>query len=140
MTTTDLKLVDGDLVIENGDLVLATGRDVVLESIRIDLATNLGDWVFDTEVGLDYFGVIFTKPVDLPGIEAAITARLLEKPEVTFVRVVDARFTDREVSVELAFVIDLGGEEGAAEVGATATIDTTGGEMLFFVGQIGGIV
>lgn len=84
----DLKLDIGpgathDLVIENGDL--ATVQDVegdpaeTVQVCYVALSTNLGEWLYDITLGIDYLGEIFVKNPNLPLINARLRTFLIKK-------------------------------------------------------------
>jgi len=52
---------DGKLVIEDGELVWLYDNDAVTQLIAQRLKTFKGECDFNTELGVDYYGVIFKK-------------------------------------------------------------------------------
>lgn len=52
----DIKIENNHLVLEDGDLVLSQGINRIIQQIRVGLLLLLGDWVLNTDEGIDYFG------------------------------------------------------------------------------------
>lgn len=73
---------DHDLLIENFDLQLINGIDRVVQNLRIALWIILGEWSFDTTLGLDYFGTFAEKNPDLGRVESDIKRRILGVQDV----------------------------------------------------------
>lgn len=63
----DLKLAeDGELAVEGGDVVVIEDADVVAQMARILLRTLKGEWYLDEDFGMDYFGRVFTRSLQVP--------------------------------------------------------------------------
>lgn len=45
---------NGDLMIENGDISLVVGDSLLQQKVRTVLQTNLGEWFFDWDQGVDF--------------------------------------------------------------------------------------
>lgn len=56
------KLIDGDCVIENNDIALEYDTDVIASKIKQVLSTNLGEWEFDENEGIDFHAVLTKNP------------------------------------------------------------------------------
>jgi hypothetical protein len=63
----DIKVENGDIVIENNDLVLVQGVDETSQNLLANLQTFQGEWFKDTSVGVPYMQDIFVKgtPVNI---------------------------------------------------------------------------
>lgn len=57
---TGFRLNNGDLVITNGEIELVENSELKAQTIQQVLSTNKGEWLFDTEEGID-FDVILGK-------------------------------------------------------------------------------
>jgi hypothetical protein len=56
----DFCLQNNDLAIANGDLIVSpTESDTLAQNITIRLKTLLGEWFFDTSIGIPYLTEIF---------------------------------------------------------------------------------
>lgn len=45
---------NGDVVIENNEISIVVGASLVQQKVRTVLQTNLGEWFFDWEQGIDF--------------------------------------------------------------------------------------
>jgi hypothetical protein len=79
----DLKIANGDLLLEKGDLVLVTGRDAIAQHLSIRLRTFLGEWFLDRRVGMPYFEQILVKDPNLAAVKALYRRAILTTPGVT---------------------------------------------------------
>ena len=52
----DIKIENNHLVLEDGDLELTQEINRIIQQIKVGLLLLLGDWVLDTNEGIDYFG------------------------------------------------------------------------------------
>ena len=50
--------ITGDLAIENGDIRLTTGLESVRQLLDLRMSASVGEWEFDLDYGVDYFGKI----------------------------------------------------------------------------------
>jgi hypothetical protein len=91
----DLKLnkTSWDLEYTNGDLVIIEDQDVVEQSIKIALLTNLGEWTYDTEAGTGWITQIMGKNSTEGVVEAEIRRVVLGVDGVTEV-------TDVEIDLD----------------------------------------
>lgn len=51
-------LNNGDLVITNNELEMVTGNDLTVQTIQSVLATNKGEWIFDTNEGVNFDNIL----------------------------------------------------------------------------------
>lgn len=70
---TDLRLdpLTHDLAYSNGDLEVTgirgdedSEKEEIVQRLKILLLTTLGEWTFDTNVGVNYYGLIFADDAD----------------------------------------------------------------------------
>lgn len=55
---TGFKLNDGDLVITNNEIELVEGDELTVQTIQQVLSTNKGEWIFDTEEGINFDNIL----------------------------------------------------------------------------------
>lgn len=60
----DLKLKDGDLVLEKGDLVVLEGADELRQTLHIGMQTNQGEWFLNPEIGIRHAAFVGKAPND----------------------------------------------------------------------------
>ncbi len=117
-----------DAVYENGDIKIVGkrgGADVagekqeILQRLRQRLQTQRGEWSFDTDVGLDYFGLIFGDNVTDEAIVAHITAEVSRGYRIRSVLSLEfERLDDRRARVRGNVDTDLGTMTFDEEIGA----------------------
>lgn len=82
---------DGDVVIVNDTVEMTEGVELLRQKVERVVATNLGEWEFDTDEGIDYSVVFKKNPIDSE-IRATIEAALLH---------IDPTFFMTKFSVEI---------------------------------------
>lgn len=63
-------LKNGDLSISNGDIDIVEGAELTAQTIQQVLSTNKGEWLFNSEEGID-FGAILGKQRIKPNSSSA---------------------------------------------------------------------
>ena len=53
-----LMLTDGDLSITNGEIDMVDGAELTAQTIGCVLSTNKGEWLFNTEEGIDFDAIL----------------------------------------------------------------------------------
>lgn len=113
---TDLALDErGDVIIENDDIITVTGDSLIAQQVRSVLRTNLQEWFFDWDQGID-FGNLLGKGVNeelvrfeiergLAQVDAALTITDFALTVDSARRLAKVRFTARTESGE-----EIGGE------------------------------
>lgn len=77
----DLMLTnDGELVIQNGKIPLVSDNNLMAQKVRQVLRTQLGEWKYDPEEGIDLYAIL-TKNPNYDIIEDNIKAGLLQVDE-----------------------------------------------------------
>lgn len=71
-----------DLVLTQGRLTTVTGGDLKGQKIRNRLLTAKGELPYDTDFGLDYFGIIWVKQMPEVVKIAHIKATILESADI----------------------------------------------------------
>lgn len=79
----DIKMQNGDMVLENGELSFVTGQPAIGQHIEMRLLTFLGETVYDESAGLPYIQVIFVKSTPLDSVQFIIEQNILSTPGVT---------------------------------------------------------
>jgi len=72
----------GDLKIEDGDLVIDTETDVIVANTRQRLLTILAEWYYDYTVGVDWFDEMFSTSTSYDQKVAIIKNEILKDPEI----------------------------------------------------------
>ena len=76
--TTDLKLSSThDLLLKDGKLLLTEGASQRAQQIKIALLTFLGEWEFDTSIGIPYLEQILVKTPNKFRVEAILRKKIL---------------------------------------------------------------
>lgn len=55
---TGFKINDGDIVITNDEIELVEGDELTAQTIQQVLSTNKGEWIFDTEEGINLDNIL----------------------------------------------------------------------------------
>ena len=63
-TMKDLKIKDGDLVLNNGDIGMVSDKELLVQKVELLLATMQGEWFLDEEEGINR-ELIFVKENNL---------------------------------------------------------------------------
>jgi len=72
---TDIRLnSDGDIWWENGLIDTVTGNEEILQRLQLALETGLGEWSFDTSVGIPYRASTESRAGNEALLEGAIRA------------------------------------------------------------------
>lgn len=79
----ELDTLTHDLTLsEDGLIGQVTELDELCQSLKIAVRTYLGEWAFDTAAGVNYRGLIFTRPEDQEAIRQEIVRVVLERDGV----------------------------------------------------------
>jgi hypothetical protein len=72
-----------DLYLPDGrNLAILTGQNALLQSVRQRCKMRLGENVFNTQEGVDYFGTIFSPQPNYDAARVSITDAILSTPDV----------------------------------------------------------
>lgn len=71
-----------DLSVVSGQLELASGQEGVAQAFSTRVKMYKGEWEFDLEAGIDYFGEVLVKNPDLPRIKSKMRQAILDCPGV----------------------------------------------------------
>lgn len=97
MTTTPRDLLidptTGDLALVDGAAQWASGDALTRQRVGIRLRTQVGEWAYDTSMGLPYFERILVKAPDLRLIRALIVAEVQRARGVLAVTRADLTFS-----------------------------------------------
>ncbi len=92
---------NGDLDISGrGDISLG---DSIAQKIRIRLLWFEGEWRWDMDEGLPYFGGLFVKNPDIDEFESLVREKIFEVDEVTEVREVLISYDRRERTARVRY-------------------------------------
>lgn len=83
----DLKLVNGDIVIEsvNGSkelILISDYAECVAQDLECALNFFLGEWFLDTREGLPVFRVVFVKNPNISAVSSMFSRAILKRPGV----------------------------------------------------------
>ena len=92
----------GDILLVDGGLSLITDAQTELrQAIKQAISIYKGEWFMNMTLGIDYFGVVFTKSPDMAAINAAIVSTIVSVPGI--VQLISynfvPNFTTRKLSV-----------------------------------------
>lgn len=73
---------NNDLIVERGGFRLVRDGAEVVQHVRTRLLFYLNEWFLDTQAGVPYFQLIFTKPANLQAIESIFKTEILRTPGV----------------------------------------------------------
>lgn len=106
---------DGDIQLtERGDVIMT---DSVEQNTRIRIRWIKGEWRFDPEAGVDYYGSIFVKNPDVDTIQSALREAIEEVDEVEDIGNVEVEIDSRKRTARVTFdVITSSGEVYNEEV------------------------
>lgn len=68
---------NNDIFLKDGKIHTVSEAPETVQQIRSRLLTYLGEWFLNTESGVDYFGIVFVKPVNLSLIESEIKSIII---------------------------------------------------------------
>ena len=74
---------NNDIFLEDGQIHRIDDGAEVVQEVRSRLLLYLDEWFLDTSVGVDYFGVIFVKPVDLSLVESELKSAIIDTENVS---------------------------------------------------------
>lgn len=116
----DLKLQDGDLVIEKGDLVMVEGVDELRQTVYIGMQTNQGEWFLNPEVGIRH-SVFFGKKPNDEEMRAEIIRGAMQDERIQTVEDIQIERDMKNRKLTVTFrATTAGGEsiDGEVEIGA----------------------
>lgn len=108
---SDGKILTQDLRLdESGDLVLVTGLDELRERVICRLQMFRGENVYNRSEGLPLTGQVLERPYSEALAASAISAEILNIPEVTSVEDVEVVVEDRHLSYTSARLTSIFGD------------------------------
>jgi len=101
---------DGDIYIDpdTGDLVGVSGIDAVASDLRARLETFLGEYQWDTEIGVPYLQEILGEKPARGRVEEIFRGQILETPGISEVVELTVSGAGRELSINFNALCDLG--------------------------------
>lgn len=60
-----------------------SGMEIIAQRVRIRLTTLLGDWPLKRAAGIDWIGILGTKPFDAEAATAVLVLEMVDTPGVT---------------------------------------------------------
>jgi len=84
MTINSMKLDSNfDLVIQNNSFVLLNGRDAIAQHMRVRYSLFLGEWRYDTSVGVPYYQDVLIKNPQFVVVQEVLKKTALDTPGIT---------------------------------------------------------
>ena len=92
----DLKIKDGDLVLNNGDIGMVSDKELLVQKVELLLATMQGEWFLDEEEGINR-ELIFVKEnnLDEDMLQDAVYQVLMQVDETFEIDEFNANYVDR---------------------------------------------
>ena len=108
---------------EKGDLYISSGGDFAIvdslrQAIQIKLRWALGEWQYNTDLGIPYFEKILVKKPNVAEVTNIIRNALLEFQEVTSIKSCQVTLDDSARTATCHFGIQAGEETIESEVGS----------------------
>ena len=99
----DLLFTDNELQLDShGRLRQVSGAELVAQRIRWVLNTHVGEWCWNTSVGVDYVGAVFRKAPDLDYVRDIIVAAVSGVQGVARVGSVEYSTSGRQFRISFA--------------------------------------
>lgn len=89
---------NGDVVIKKGKIAMVSDTDMIAQTVRQVLNTNLGEWEFDTAEGID-FHMILSKNPNYDLIRETIQLGLRQVDETFVITRFDCKAVDRRLTI-----------------------------------------
>ena len=107
---SDLSIdTSGDIKVVDGDVVLNTGIESIRQHIEIRLRAFFGEWFLDQRIGVPYFDNVFRKNPDLTVLNAIFTKAILDTPGVNSLQALTFNLiSGRQLQVTFSAVTDEG--------------------------------
>lgn len=88
---SDLEVdANGNVVLTAGsDLSIVTGRQAVMQELRIKLRTFFREWWLDESLGVDYLGEVLIRDFKASQADREIRRNILQVPNVRTVKSID---------------------------------------------------
>lgn len=68
---------NNDIFLQDGQIHRISEAPETIQQIRSRLLFYLGEWFLDATGGVDYFGIVFVKPVNLSLIESELKSTII---------------------------------------------------------------
>jgi hypothetical protein len=101
---------DGDVIIANNTIEMTEDLELLRQKVERVIATNLGEWKFDVNEGIDYSVVFKKNPIDSE-IRATIEAALSHIDETFFMTKFSVEINEKRHAVITFTAINNNGEE-----------------------------
>ncbi len=107
----------GDLEFDGQNSIrMVEGPDEKIQSVRLLISTNQGEWFLNTGHGLDYFVMLGQKwPANEEEIRAAFIEAFQQEPRVEEVLSLEFQYKRKERRLKVAFQLRMNGEEVEGE-------------------------
>ena len=120
----DIELRNGDLYIsQSGDITLT---DSITQKIKIKILWILGEWKWNKEEGIDYFGYVLMKNPDIEMIEGIIREKIFEIEEVVDVLEIEVKVDKKNRRGTISYVVSTDEEKVRWEVAINGKLWSNG--------------
>lgn len=107
--THDLAFADGDLQVTGIRGNLDSEKEEIVQRLEHRLLTTLGEWSFDTDAGVNYFGIVFADDADDDAIRSHLVAVASSGFRINrVIEMILTRLPDRKLSAVGKVDTDLG--------------------------------
>lgn len=105
---------DGDVVITNNQIELVEGVELIAQTLRQVIGTNLGEWFGDEEEGVDFYAIL-TKNPNYDLVQDTIDTAIQKVADSLEVELETSEFSyeTKGRKLHITFTITLNGEESA---------------------------
>ena len=102
-----LSTLTHDIVFDDGgELQSVEGAAMVAQKVWIRLDTQLGEWLYDLAMGIDYLGVVLVKAPDSRVTRSQFVVQINAVDEVTAIRSLTLTTTQPGRKLDVAFVAE----------------------------------
>jgi len=132
----DLDLLDGDIALVHGDIALVTGPDEIRQRVLLRLRRQLGEWAYDTTLGVPWIEQVFVRNPDLGVIRALLVREIANTSGVLEVRSLELTLTaGRELSFTWSALVLA--DNGESVFTDSSLVDFDNGELQFIIEPLG---
>ena len=109
-----------DIELRNGDLYISQSGDITLTD------SILGEWKWNKEEGIDYFGYVLMKNPDIEMIEGIIREKIFEIEEVVDVLEIEVKVDKKNRLGTISYVVSTDEEKVRGEVAINGKLWSNG--------------
>lgn len=111
LKNVDVKIYEGSLVCENGDVQIIKGKEAIVQRIKQELRTELGEWFMNVSVGIPYIDSIREgKNPNMIMLRTAIKSTILSIPYINKITDLEFQLDNQKRTLHIRFITDFTGE------------------------------